>query len=87
MSHSEQVRGHAVDNIEMKHNARKSLNYAMARYAIHEDADEIARSNVARAKTWVPAMKRQVIDFLGGECVNKGGKKIVVFSDGTEAKY
>lgn len=76
-----------VDNVVLKHNVRKSLNYARARCAIHEDADEIARGNVARAKTWVPAMKRHVIEFLGGECVTRNGKKVVVFNDGTEAKY
>ncbi|MCR4308183.1 MAG: hypothetical protein NUV80_06515 [Candidatus Berkelbacteria bacterium] len=85
MSHVEQI--NAVDQVEMKHNARKSFNYAKARCAIHEDADKIARSNQARAKTWVPAMKRHVIEFLGGECIVENGKKMVIFSDGTKARY
>ena len=76
-----------VDNVNMNPRNRKSLNYAMARAAIHEDANDIAKGNVARARTWVPAMKRHVINFLGGECVVENGKKFVTFSDGTKAKY
>lgn len=76
-----------VDQVDIRTRDRKSLSYAKCRAAIHEDANEIARGNVARARTWVPAAKRNIIEFLGGETIVENGRKFVVFSDGTRAKY
>ena len=62
-----------------------SLNWAKARYAIHADAQVIARSNVARSRTWLRSTKKTVIEHLGGKSNYK--TKEVIFPDGTKAKY
>jgi len=72
-----------IDSVVWKHNEHKSLGYARARYAIHQDAAEIAKSNVARAHTWQKFAKKTIIEFLGGEIDLKTKK--VKFPDGTSA--
>ena len=62
-----------------------SLNWAKARYAIHADAQVIARSNVARARNWLKQTKKTVIEHLGGKSDYK--TREVLFPDGTKAKY
>ena len=73
-----------TDNVNMRHTDHASLNYAKARYAIHEDAKIIANGNIARAHNWSKQAKQHVIAFLQGEVDWK--EKIVTFPDGTKAK-
>ncbi len=72
-----------IDNVEMKPLDRSSINYAKARAAIFEDFKELAKSNVARAKTRLQWQKKQVIEHLGG--VREG--RDVKFKDGSQARY
>lgn len=73
-----------IDQVVWNHNEHKSLGYAKARYAIHADAAEIAKGNVARARTWSRHAKKTIIQFLGGTVDFK--TKEVSFPDGSKAR-
>ena len=76
-----------IDYVNMKVLNRASINYAMAREAILQDAKVIAVSNAARSKSWTKEKKEFVIHFLKGKIIESKQGKFVSFEDGSKAKF
>ena len=76
-----------VDKVEIRFNGKRSVEYAKCRSAINLDAETTFRDNVAGAKNWRSANKHKAIKILGGTIEIIEGKKFVIFSDQSKARF
>ena len=76
-----------IDQVEIKFNGKRSVEYAKCRAAINLDAQEVFKDNAAGAKNWRSANKHKAVKILGGKIEMIDGKKFVLFPDESKARF